>query len=81
MDRRPPTTFFDEVTDFLATAPSIEQLLAYRPSPAIGDRLIELLDRNKEATLSTEEQGELQELLRLNHLLKMLKLKAKLNLK
>lgn len=81
MDRQPPTTFFDEVTDFLATAPSIEQLLAYHPSPAIGDRLLELLDRNKEATLSTEEQGELQELLRLNHLLKMLKLKAKLNLK
>lgn len=47
-----------EVTDFLTSAPSPEQTLAFRPSPALQARIFELLEKNRTAGLSVEEQSE-----------------------
>lgn len=73
----PPDTLFDEVTDFLASAPTAEQIIAYKPSDDLDQRLHELLDKNSRDELLDSEQGELNEFLRLNHFLKILMLKAR----
>ena len=74
----PPQTLFDEITDFLAAAPTADQIIAFRPSMMLDQRLHTLLDKNAQGALSIEEQAELTEFLRMNHFLKMLKIKARL---
>lgn len=74
----PPKQLFDEITDFLASAPDTDALLAFTPSDALVGRLDELLEKNKISGLSQDERAELDEFLRMNHLLKMVRLKAKL---
>ena len=76
----PAETLLDEITDFLASIPTAEQILAFKPSEALNQRLHELLDHAGEGALSDREQAELDEYLRVSHLLKMLKGKGRLNI-
>jgi hypothetical protein len=73
-------TLLDEITDFLASIPTAEQIVAYKPSERLNNRLHELLDRAGEGELTDTEQKELDEFLRVNHILKMLKGKVRLKL-
>ncbi|MHB8627484.1 MAG: hypothetical protein ACYDBJ_22320 [Aggregatilineales bacterium] len=75
-----PNPLFDDVTDFLASAPTVEQLIDYKPPEALDRRLHDLLDKNEQGNLTAEERGELDEFLRVNHLLNMVVLKARLKL-
>ena len=74
----PADTLLDEITDFLASIPTAEQILAFRPSETLNERLHELLDHAGEGMLTDGEQAELNEYLRVSHLLKMLKGKVRL---
>lgn len=69
---QPPT--YREVYYFLASAPSHEAILAFRPSEATQKRIRALLDANKEGHLSPEEQAELDEFEQVEHFVRMLKL-------
>jgi hypothetical protein len=73
-------TLLDEITDFLASIPTAEQIVAFKPSQRLNDRLHELLDRAGEGELTDSEQKELDEFLHVNHILKMLKGKVRLKL-
>jgi hypothetical protein len=70
-------TLFEEVIDFLSSAPSLEQITTYQPSERIQQRASELLDRQRSAALTADEQHELDELGRLNHFMSMLKIRAR----
>ena len=72
-----PNTLFDEVIDFLASAPRAEQIIALEPSEALKERSHYLLERNRQDTLTTEERAELDEFTRLNHFVNMLKIRAR----
>lgn len=76
----PVGTLLDEITNFLAAAPTAEAIIAYKPSELLDQRLHYLLDQNEVGDLSREEREELDEFLLMSHFLKMLKLKARLNL-
>ena len=76
----PVSSLVDEITNFLAAAPSTEEIIAFKPSEAADRRLHELLDQNSLDELDDEGSTELNEFLLMNHFLKMLKLKARLNL-
>lgn len=76
----PVSNLLEEITNFLAAAPSAEQIIAFMPSAALDQRLHYLLDQNSLGALSPAEQEELDEFLLMSHFLKMLKLKARLNL-
>lgn len=80
MASAPVSTLFDEITDFLASAPSAEQIVEFKPSEAMDQRMHYLLDQNSRDLLTLDEREELDEFLRLNHFLKMLKLKTRLKL-
>ncbi len=58
--KRTASWLLDDVADFLATCPSRDQFLAYRPSAQTQERIKTLLDKSKRG-LSADEQRELQE--------------------
>jgi hypothetical protein len=68
---------FDEILDFLASAPTQEQIIAFRPSERLQARASELLDKNRAGKLTSEEQLELDEFQRMNHFMTMLKARAR----
>ena len=51
----------DEVASFLASCPSADELLAFRPSPRAKKRVSALLAKSKSGTLTAEEQSELDQ--------------------
>jgi hypothetical protein len=70
----PEATLFDEILDFLASAPTPEQIIAFQPPEALQQRLTYLLEQNRLGRLSAEEQAELDEFLRMNRFMSRLKL-------
>ena len=75
-----PETLFDEIADFLLSQPTPEQVIAYRVSQALQSRLDELLNKNAGSGLNTDERAELEQFLQYNHVLIMLKARARLKL-
>jgi hypothetical protein len=51
-------TLFEELGDFLASAPSQKQLLAFRLSEQVQERYRELLHRSSQGGLTRDEQYE-----------------------
>ena len=70
-------TIYDEALEFLASAPSLEEIINFKASPDTQARIRHLLDGNREKGLSAEERGELDEIERLDHVIAMLKVKAR----
>jgi len=71
------STLFDEILDFLASTLTPEQIIEFHPSARLQLRLRDLLDRNRNETLTAEESTELDEFSRMNHLMSMLKIRAR----
>ena len=69
---------FKEMMDFLVSGPAPEQIVAFKISPATQDRLEELLDKNREDSLTDDETTELDVYEQVNHLLILLKAHARL---
>ena len=69
------------VTDFLGSAPSLEQIAAYRLPADLQERAHALLEKNRAGSLSDAERAEMEEFRQLDHLLTLIKAKAKLKLK
>ena len=68
---------FDEILDFLASAPSQEDIIAFRPSDDLQARASTLLDKNRGGNLTADERVELDEFQRMNHFMTMLKARAR----
>jgi hypothetical protein len=68
---------FEEILDFMVSAPSPEAIVAFKPSAELEARLSELMAKNKQDTLTDDERDELQAFLQLNHLMNMLKIRAR----
>lgn len=77
----PKPKMLDEITDFLANAPTSEQIVAFKVSDRLNERLHELLDRNANDALTPEEQDELDEFLQMDHFMIVLKAKTQLQLR
>ncbi len=67
----------DEILDFLATAPTKEQILAFKISDELQLRVSFLLDKNTEAGLTEQENAELDEIIRLDRFMSRLKVRVK----
>jgi hypothetical protein len=70
----------DEVTQFLATLPTPEQILAFRASPAVEERIAKLLEKSRTTGLSEDEEREWQTYEYAGHLVRMAKANAALKL-
>jgi hypothetical protein len=76
----PPDVLWGEITDFLVSSPTLEEIVAFRPSDVANQRLHELLELAGESKLSVAEHHELDEFLRISHVLNLLAGKARLKL-
>jgi hypothetical protein len=81
MQHIPTRTVFDEITDFLATEPSPQQIIAYQLPDELQQRADYLAELNGEDQLTPGEREELDEFLKVNRILSLLKTKMKLKLK
>lgn len=70
----------EEVIAFLARGPHPQEIVSFHPSDASVRRARELLDKNREGSLSPEEQSELDEMSRLNQLFSLIKARARRHL-
>jgi len=81
MTDAPAKSIKDVVTDFLGSAPTLEAIAAYRLPDDLQERAHELLDKNREGSLSDDERHEMEEFRLIDHLLTLVKAKARLTLK
>ena len=81
MQNAPVRTIFGEITDFLATNPTPEEIIAYRLPNDLQNRAHELLELNGEGQLSPEERDEMLDFVRVDNMITLLKAKMKLKLK
>ena len=65
-----------EVALFIASSPSPEQVIAFRPSQETVDRAYALIDAERERSLTEDEQKELDTYLAIEHLMIMAKAEA-----
>jgi hypothetical protein len=77
----PEITIKDVVTDFLGSAPSLEEIAAYRLPDELQVRAHGLLDKNRAGNLTDAERAEMEEFRQIDHLLTLVKAKARLKLK
>ena len=75
----PSTTFppvYDELVDVLAEDVAPARLLAFQLSPHKQARLDDLLAKNRDGTLGTDEAAELEGFAQFEHVVRMLKARA-----
>lgn len=72
---------FDEVLEFLASTPTKEMIIDFKPSDELQARASRLLDKNRQGNLSPDEERELDEFQRMNHFVSMLKARVRQKLK
>jgi hypothetical protein len=77
----PVRAVFDVITDFLATEPSPQEIIAYHLPDDQQQRADYLADRNGEDLLTPIEREELAEFLNADEMFSLLKTKMKLKLK
>lgn len=77
----PEKTIKDVVTDFLGSAPTLEALAAYRLPDELQVRAHDLLEKNRAGNLSDDERAEMEEFRQIDHLLTLVKTKARLRMK
>ncbi|MCZ2099097.1 MAG: hypothetical protein LC121_23120 [Anaerolineae bacterium] len=68
---------YQEVYYFLASSPTPEEILAFRPAEATQQRIHTLLEASKAGRLSEADAAELDEFEQVEHFVRMLKLHAR----
>lgn len=68
---------YEEVVDFIAAGTTPQNVVAFRPSEAAQERVADLLSREKEGGLSSAEKSELEHYLQLEHLMRLVKARAR----
>jgi hypothetical protein len=71
------TKAYDELVDFLAAGSTPASLLQFQPSQETRDRVLELIRKEKDAGLLPEEASELDDYLKLEHLMRLAKARAR----
>ena len=70
-------TWIDELTDFLLSRPTPEQIIAYEVSDSLDNRLQYLMGQNRNEALTPAERNELNRFLEFDHIFTILKAKAR----
>lgn len=67
----------DEIAIFMTSTPQIEHILAFKPSELAQNRLESLLEKKRQNNLSEIENKELEKFLFVEHLMRLVKAKAR----
>lgn len=64
---------YDEIVDLFAEPAIAERVLSFHPSPGMQERVEALLEKNRNGTLTPDEQAELDGVERLEHFMRLVK--------
>ncbi len=67
---------YEEFVEFITSSPSLEQIANFRLSDEAENHISQLLDANQNRRLSQAEAAELDEYLRLEHIMRKAKIRA-----
>ena len=81
MQGAPVRSVFSEITDFLATNPTPEEIIAYHLPDELRERAQHLLELNGEDELTPEEHEEMIDFVRIDQMMSLLKIKMRIKLK
>ncbi len=76
-----PSPTYDEVLEFLVSAPTPEQIIAFHASDLTQAQVRDLLEANQNNVLTPEQAAELDQFEQVNHLVSLLKIYARQRLK
>lgn len=68
---------YEGIIDFIAAGTTPAAVVAFRPSDSVQQRVSELVERSKDGSISAEDQSELDDYLRLEHIMIMAKARAR----
>ena len=68
--------FYEQVLDFLASAPSGREIVNFQPPAPAQQRFSDLLEINRQRSLTLPEQEDLDHYIRMDRMLSLLKAKA-----
>ncbi len=71
---------YNEIIEFLASGPSPQDIIAFRPSKEAQARVTELLEKSRAGTLTPAEQAELDQYEELDYLMTLVKARARKHL-
>ena len=69
-------TAYDEFVEFITSSPTLEDIANFKLSEASQARINELLDANRNRRLTDAEEAELDEYVRLEHIVRKAKIRA-----
>lgn len=68
---------YDEFIEFITSSPTLEQIADYHLSDVAEARVHYLLELNNIGDITTDELAELDDYLRIEHLIRMAKIRAR----
>lgn len=68
---------YEEIIEFIASGPSSNHVVTFQPSEKTREHVRNLIQKEKNAGLSTEEASELDHYLQLEHIMRLAKAKAR----
>jgi len=68
---------YEELVDFIAGGIGFDRIIAFHPSETVKTRLADLIEREKTSSLSREETSELDHYLQLEHIMRLVKARAR----
>ncbi|MBN8634060.1 MAG: hypothetical protein J0M07_01955 [Anaerolineae bacterium] len=68
------------ISEFLGSAPTLEEIIAFSLPEPLELRGLELLERHRSGQITPEERAELDEFTRMGHFMNRVKLQARLKL-
>lgn len=67
---------YDEFVEFITSSPTLEQIAEFRLSDVSEARISSLLEANQNRRLTSSEEAELDEYIRLEHIMRKAKIRA-----
>ena len=77
----PVRSAFLEITEFLATNPTPEAIIAFKLPESMQNRATELAEKNSEGELTPDEHEEMMDFVRIDQMMTLLKVKMRVKLK
>ncbi len=76
MTTTPLTKAYEELIEFIAPGTTPQSLINFQPSDAVKQRIIHLIELEKTNSLTQDEKKELENYMKIEHLMRLAKAKA-----
>lgn len=70
------STAYEEFVEFITSSPTLKQIAEFRLSDAAEAQISYLLEANRNGTITDDEEAELDDYLRLEHIMRRAKIRA-----